>query len=141
MFKGAGVQGDLNGFLDAGSHITGELHFEDTFRIDGNLTGDIVSEGDLIIGEHGDVDGEVRVRRVFVSGKVQGSLKASERVEINSTGKVVADIYTPSLMIEEGAFFEGRCSMQRPKDMPRPVEASPALASSKNVTRMPISKR
>ena len=112
MFKSSGSQGDFNGFLDAGSHMTGELHFEDTFRIEGRFTGTIVSDGDLIVGERGDVDGEIRVSRVYVSGTVRGALRASECVEITSDGKVLADVFTPSLNIEDGAFFEGRCSME-----------------------------
>lgn len=113
MRKSAAVQGDLNGFLDAGSHMNGELRFEDTFRIDGKMTGNVVAEGDLIVGERGEVDGEVKVRRVFVSGVVRGVLKASERVEITAGGKVYADLFTASLRIEDGALFEGKCAMER----------------------------
>ncbi len=134
MFKGSGSQGDLNGFLDAGSHMTGELYFEDTFRIDGKFTGTVVSDGDLIVGERGDVDGEIKVCRVYVSGTVRGALRASERVEITAAGKVLADVYTPSLTIDEGAFFEGRCSMER-------VAAKPADAAHKKVAQMPLAKR
>lgn len=135
MFKNASVQGDLNGFLDAGSHMNGELSFEDTFRVDGKMTGSVVAEGDLIVGERGHVDGEIRVRRVFVSGKVTGSLGASERVEITATGKVMADLQTPLLTIEEGAFFEGRCSMAST------AAADKSVAKSKKVAQMPIAKR
>ena len=134
MFKSSGAQGDLNGFLDAGSHMTGELHFEDTFRIDGKFSGIVVSEGDLIVGEHGDVDGEIRVRRVFVSGTVRGSLRAAERVEITASGKVEADVSAPSLSIDDGAFFEGRCSMER-------LQPSAAQGGREKVARMPMVKR
>ncbi len=129
MFKSSSSQGDLNGFLDAGSHMTGELNFEDTFRIDGKLTGSIVSDGELIVGERGDVDGEIKVRRVFVSGTVRGSLRATERVEVTSVGKVMADVFTPTLMIDEGAFFEGRCSMERME------------SGLEKVTPIPLAKR
>ncbi|MEL7061053.1 MAG: polymer-forming cytoskeletal protein [Acidobacteriota bacterium] len=111
MLKRTASQGELNGFLDAGSHIRGELHFEDTFRIDGKLTGKISSEGDLVIGEKGEVDGEIDVRRVFVSGTVQGTLRAAERLEITSTGRVTADLHAPTLIIESGAYFQGTSSM------------------------------
>ena len=130
MFKGSAAQGDLNGFLDAGSHMTGELHFEDTFRIDGKFTGNVVSNGDLIVGERGDVDGEIKVHRIFVSGTVRGTLRAAERVEIIAAGKVLADVYTPSLMIDDGAHFEGRCSMERQGE-----------GASKKVAQMPFAKR
>ncbi len=134
MFKSSSSQGDLNGFLDAGSHMTGELHFEDTFRIDGRFTGTIVSDGDLIIGDRGDVDGEIRVCRVYVSGTVRGALRASERVEVTAAGKVLADVYTPSLTIDDGAFFEGRCSMER---LGAPVKES----DRKKVAQMPLANR
>lgn len=104
--------GDLNGFLDAGSHIKGELHFEDTFRIEGKLTGSVVSDGELVIGDRGEVEGEVKARRVYVSGTVRGTLRGTERVEISSTGRVLADLFTPTLKIEEGAVLEGHCSMK-----------------------------
>ena len=134
MFKSSSSQGDLNGFLDAGSHMTGELHFEDTFRIDGRFTGTIVSDGDLIIGDRGDVEGEIRVCRVYVSGTVRGALRASERVEVTASGKVLADVYTPSLTLDDGAHFEGRCSMERLGD--------PAKDSDrKKVAQMPLANR
>lgn len=125
MFKSDGDRGDLNGFLDAGSHIEGDLHFEDTFRIDGRLTGRVVSKGDLVVGEQGQIEGEIRVGRLFISGTVKGSVVADQRVEITSRGKVGADLETPSLVIEDGAFFEGRCSMgKRSESTPeRPVVA------------------
>ncbi len=126
--KGGGGQGELNGFLDAGSQLQGELRFEDTFRIDGKFAGSIVSDGDLIVGEGGRVDAEISVRRIFVSGEVDGSLSALEKVEITSEGKVRADLQTPSLTIEDGAFFEGRCSMDRPRQKQKTGE---------KVTRMP----
>lgn len=106
-------KGDLNGFLDAGSHIKGELFFEDTFRIDGRLTGSATSRGDLVVGESGEVEADVRVGRIFVSGTVSGSIHASQRIEITSGGRVSADIETPSLVVEDGAVFEGRCSMTK----------------------------
>ena len=134
MFKSSGSQGDLNGFLDAGSHMTGELHFEDTFRIDGRFTGTIVSDGDLIVGDRGDVDGEIRVCRVYVSGTVRGSLRASERVEVTAAGKVLADVHTPSLTIDDGAFFEGRCSMER-------LDNPEKKGDRKKVAQMPLANR
>lgn len=121
-------KGDLNGFLDAGSHINGELHFEDTFRIDGRLTGQAISEGDLVVGETGEVDAEVRVGRLFVSGLVRGKIQASRRVEVTAGGKLLADIKTPSLVIEDGAIFEGRCMMGAKK----------GLETAPKVARMPV---
>lgn len=112
--KARGQGGDLNGFLDAGSHIQGDLLFEDTFRVDGKVTGKILSDGDLVVGVGGEVDGEVVVGTIFVSGTLRGRVKATKRLEIASGGRVYATLETPSLVIEDGAFFEGQSAMVRP---------------------------
>lgn len=110
MSRGAERVGELNGFLDGGSRIEGELHFTDTFRVEGTLVGKVSSQGDLIVGKESTVEGDIRVRRLFVSGVVRGSVEA-ERVEIGPGARVEADVATPALLIEEGAHFQGRCVM------------------------------
>lgn len=114
IFKSEGRQSsDLNGFLDSGSHLEGELRFEASFRVDGKLTGTVRSAGDLIVGESGEVEGELYVGQVFVSGTVRGTIHASRRIQIASSGKVFAELDTPALVIEDGATFEGHCAMSR----------------------------
>jgi cytoskeletal protein CcmA (bactofilin family) len=125
MFKSGESSGSFNGFLDAGSHIKGELQFEDEFRVDGKVTGKVTSKGDLILGEGGEVDGEVVVGRVFVSGTLRGSVDASRQIEISPGGRVFADVNTPSLVIQDGAIFEGSCSMKK----------APAATASQEPTR------
>ncbi len=66
-----------------------------------------------MVGEEGTVDGEIEVGTLFVSGAVQGKVKAARRIEITSGGRVHADLETPSLQIEDGAHFEGGCLMRR----------------------------
>jgi cytoskeletal protein CcmA (bactofilin family) len=113
MMKSTAKQGDLNGFLDRGSHLRGDLQFETHFRVHGTLTGEVNTEGELIVGDGGIVDGQLRVGQIIVSGLVKGSIHASGRVQITSTGKVYADVETPSLIVEDGALFEGKCTMSR----------------------------
>lgn len=113
IFKSEGRQSDLNGFLDSGSHLEGELRFEASFRVDGKLTGIVRSEGDLIVGESGEVEGELYVGQLFVSGTVRGTIHASRKIQIAPNGKVFAELDTPSLIIEDGATFEGQCAMTR----------------------------
>jgi cytoskeletal protein CcmA (bactofilin family) len=113
IFKSEGKQGDLNGFLDNGSHVQGELRFDASFRVDGKLTGKVQSDGDLIVGDSGEIEGEISVGQIFVSGTVKGTVRAQRRIQIAPHGKVFAELDTPSLVIEDGATFEGRCSMNR----------------------------
>ncbi len=103
--------GELNGFLDRGSIFKGELEFEDTMRIDGKFNGKISSKNELIVGESAQIDGDIHVGRIAISGTVIGKIVADQRVEIHRNGKVYSDIDTPALIIEEGAIFQGNCVM------------------------------
>ena len=122
IFKPNAAQGELNGFLDSGSQIDGELRFEASFRVDGKFTGKIISSGSLVVGESGEVDAEVQVAHIFVTGVLRGTVTAGARLQIAPGGRVYADITTPSLVIEDGATFEGRCTMTREE---RPVQGEP----------------
>lgn len=106
-----GKSGELNGFLDRGASFKGELEFEDTMRIDGRFNGRISSKNELIVGESAQIEGDIHVGRVAISGTVIGKIVAAQRVEIHRNGKVYSDIDTPALIIEEGAIFQGNCVM------------------------------
>ena len=71
------------------------------------------SNGDLYVGEHGEVEGEIRVGRLFVTGKVQAVVQA-QRVEIAPGGQLRGEVSTPILVIDEGAIFEGQARMTEP---------------------------
>jgi cytoskeletal protein CcmA (bactofilin family) len=101
----------LNGFLDKGSQLTGELQFEETFRIDGRFEGKIRSGSELILGDTAEVTGEIDVARLSVNGSLKGTVRATERVELHPRARVEADVTTPVLKIEEGARFDGSCRM------------------------------
>ena len=119
--------GDLNGFLDAASSLEGELRFENTFRVDGGLRGKVISSGDLIVGRDAVVDAEIHVGRLYISGTVRGSARAAQRIEIAPGARVDSDLETPTLIIEEGAHFQGRCAML---EKPRPAAAPKPAASA-----------
>lgn len=130
IFKSDGKQSDLNGFLDKGSHIEGNLRFQTTFRIDGKFTGKVHSDGDLVVGDGGEVEGDLVVGQVFISGTVRGTIRAARRVQITPTGKVSAEIDTASLVIEDGALFEGTCTMSREAAKPAGSGAATAAGNS-----------
>ncbi len=104
----------LNGFIDRGSHFSGDLTFEETFRIDGRFEGTIRSGSELILGDSAEVTAEIEVGRLSVNGHLRGSVKAFERVELLARSRVYADLSAPILKIEEGAFFQGSCKMREP---------------------------
>jgi len=97
--------------LGEGTEMTGEVSFTSRLRVNGIIKGKVRSEATLEIGPGGKVEAEINVRNVSISGEFRGVIKASDRVEIHKDGKVFGDIYTPCLIIEAGAIFEGRCNM------------------------------
>jgi cytoskeletal protein CcmA (bactofilin family) len=102
----------LNGFVDSGCTIRGELEFANSFRIDGTLEGTVRSRSELVVGEAGVVTGEIEVARCLVGGQVRGKVRASEQVVLHATARVWAEIRTPALVMEEGAFLEGTVTME-----------------------------
>lgn len=105
----------LNGFVDSGCTIRGELEFASSFRIDGTLEGTVRSRSELVVGEAGVVTGEIEVARCLVGGQVRGTVRASEQVVLHATARVWAEIHTPALVMEEGAFLEGTVTMEGSK--------------------------
>lgn len=126
IFKNEASAGELDGFLDRGSRMEGELRFRSSFRIDGHYVGDVASDGHLIVGERGKVEGEIRVGRLLVSGVVEGLLEGSQQVHLAPSARVLGEIRTPSLIIEDGATFDGRCSMVSGEAKPAKREESEA---------------
>ena len=104
---------ELNGFVDGGCTVRGELEFSHSFRVDGRIEGTVNSKAELIVGEPGVVEGEIAVARCLVGGTVRGHIRATETVVLHATAKVWADIRTPALVMEEGAFLEGTVNMER----------------------------
>jgi cytoskeletal protein CcmA (bactofilin family) len=85
-------------------------------RVDGHLSGQVKSEGGtLIIGNNGQVDADIEVAVATIHGTVNGDIVASQRLELGRAAKVNGNIQTPSLVIEQGAVFEGSCRMMQQK--------------------------
>lgn len=103
--------GGLTAFIDQGSQFEGKLNFKDTVRIDGEFTGEISSENTLIVGETGEITATIRSNIVVVSGSVSGNIYAGRQIVLHKTARVEGDLQCPSIMIEEGALFNGNLKM------------------------------
>ncbi len=102
----------ISGFIDKETEINGDIKFKENFRIDGVFKGKILTGGGLIVGETGEVDADIDVISIAINGRVKGSIKAKEKIEIFSKGRVIGSVATPKLIIEDGAFFQGSCQME-----------------------------
>lgn len=109
-FKKDGPE-EIVSVLGEGVELEGTLAFTSGLRVDGALRGRVTSEGYLQIGPRGKIEADVRVRRISINGEFRGVLRASDRVEIHREGRVCGEVYTPCLIIEAGALFDGKCNM------------------------------
>ncbi len=126
-------EGRLSGFVGYGTKLTGETNFQAMLRVDGHLTGTVTSEnGTLIIGSSGKVDADIMVASAMINGTVNGDIITSERLELGRTARVMGNIQTPRLTIEDGAILEGGCSMIKAKEAveKRKVEMTAPVAAS-----------
>lgn len=109
-------EGNLSGYVGNGTTLTGEANFKMMLRVDGLLSGRVSSEdGTLIVGTNGQVDANIDVSVAVIHGTVNGDIVASQRLELGRAAKVNGNIQTPSLVIEQGAIFEGSCRMMQQK--------------------------
>lgn len=104
--------GEINTLLGRGSEFEGKLTFEGTVRIDGTLKGEVFSDDVLIVGEGARVEAEIDVGEIIIQGAVVGNIRAKRSIEILTPGRVKGDLSTPSLQIDKGVIFEGRCFME-----------------------------
>ena len=110
-------EGTLSGYVGNGTSLTGEANFRGMLRVDGHLTGRVVSQdGTLLVGTNGHVDADIEVAIATINGTVNGDIIATERLEMGRAAHVKGNIQTPSLMIEQGAIFEGSCRMSQLKE-------------------------
>lgn len=106
--------------LGAGTTIKGDIQSNGDFRIDGILLGSIQSKGKIVIGETGNVEGEVTCRNADVSGKVKAQITVSELLTLKATARLSGEITTSKLSIEPGAKFSGTCNMSESPTGTRP---------------------
>lgn len=108
----SGNTGMINTVIGENSKIEGLLAASDPARIDGFLQGKILSKSSVIVGEHGVVKGDIKAEEILVAGTVYGNLTAGQRIELTETGRVLGDMITKTLVIDEGASFKGNCTME-----------------------------
>ncbi len=97
------------GFLGQDTAFEGKLSFQGAVRIDGRFSGEIETEGTLIVGQEAEVEADIRASRVLISGTVRGDISAGEKIDILYPGKVFGNIVSGVVTVEEGVVFEGKC--------------------------------
>ena len=122
---------ELVGLLEPGIEFEGKMTVASGMvRINTHIKGEVDCAGAVIVAEQGEVDGEVRSKFISVAGKIKGTIRASEKIEIKANGVVLGDIHTGSLVIEPGGYFDGQCHMPVPEPMSQSEETEEAKRNS-----------
>jgi len=115
--------------------IVGQIFSKEDLYVDGDLEGTIEAlEHKISIGPNGKVQAGVKAREVVILGNLQGNVEAADKIEIRKDAKLVGDIKTARIVIEDGAFFKGSIDIVRhepkPAQAPQRQQAAPASASA-----------
>lgn len=98
-------------YFGPNTNLEGDLHSNGDIHVDGKLSGAIVCNGDLIIGEGSKVYAQVKAKNVIVSGYFKGEIETIDGLEILPTGHVEGDIKGSKLTIHEGGIYKGKVNM------------------------------
>jgi cytoskeletal protein CcmA (bactofilin family) len=125
--------------------IIGQIHSKEDLYVDGDVEGTVEApDNRLTIGPNGSVHATVKAREVVVLGSIQGNVEAAERIEIKKEAKLVGDIRTARIVIEDGAYFKGSIDIVKPEpakvSMPK-AQAPPASAPAPATAAAPDNKR
>jgi cytoskeletal protein CcmA (bactofilin family) len=105
--------------------IVGQIYSKEDLYVDGEIEGTVEAlEHKLTIGPHGTVHAGIKAREVVALGNITGNVEASEKIEIHKEAKLVGDIRTARIIIEDGAYFKGSIDIVKPE--PAKPAAKPA---------------
>ena len=111
MAKNNDHENNAINLIGIGTEITGDVNSNGDIRIDGTLTGNLVTKGKVVIGETGKVKGEITCKNSDVSGVIEGKIVVAQLLSLKISAKVNGDIQTNKLAIEPGSKFTGNCNM------------------------------
>lgn len=102
---------DQINIIGAGTTIKGDIDCKGDMRIDGKVTGNIQISGKMVVGQSGDINGQVTCKNSEIEGKIEGKVFVAELLVLKNTASILGDIVTAKLAIEPGATFTGNCKM------------------------------
>jgi cytoskeletal protein CcmA (bactofilin family) len=110
--------------------IKGEVHSQEDLYVDGEVDGSIeLREHCLTVGPNGKTHSSVRAREVVVLGSIQGNVEARDKIAIRKNGKLVGDIKTAGIIIDDGAYFKGSIDIVKTDSKPAPQKKEQAMAA------------
>jgi cytoskeletal protein CcmA (bactofilin family) len=124
--------------------IVGQIYSKEDLYVDGEIEGTVEAlEHKLTIGPHGTVHAGIKAREVVALGNITGNVEASDKIEIHKEAKLVGDIRTSRIIIEDGAYFKGSIDIVKPEPAkppakPTPPAHAPAPAAAASSAALPF---
>lgn len=119
--------------------IVGQIFSREDLYVDGDLEGTVEAlEHKLTIGPHGTAKAAIKAREVVVLGTIQGNVEATDKMEIKKDAKLVGDIRTARIIIEDGAYFKGSIDIVKPEPVKAPPRPQPAVAAPAAPSAVPV---
>ncbi len=109
LSKESAVAGKLDTYIGEDTSFEGTLKSKKSLSIYGSVKGAIECQGCVVIGQSGNMEGDILAGDVTISGKVVGNVTARSKLELASTGVLQGDVKTPRLIMEDGSKFDGHC--------------------------------
>lgn len=105
------IESNSINIVGIGTKITGDVNSNGDIRVDGSLTGKLITKGKVVIGETGKVKGEINCKNSDVEGTIEGKITVSELLSLKAKARIRGDIIAARLAIEPGCQFTGNCDM------------------------------
>lgn len=121
--------------IGKGAVCNGDFCAEGSVRIDGTINGNVAVTETLILGTTGVINGDVEARAAVVGGEIIGNVKVAEKTELTSTARIIGNITTVLIVIDENAVFQGNCNMNQEEPGKRPRPAVKALRAGKKTAK------
>lgn len=112
-----GVKSDETTIISNGVRIEGKVTSAGNIRVDGEIQGDISSKSNVIVGESGQVNGQINADSITIGGKVSGSVQAKDKLTLEAKANLKGDLFTKILVVEAGAKFDGKSKMGDARDI------------------------
>lgn len=98
-------------FISKGTLIEGNIDTPGNFRIEGKLTGNLISKAKVALGPIAVIKGDIKAQNAEVDGTIDGNIDVAELLTLKATAVVTGNISTAKLVVEPGAVFNGKCTM------------------------------
>lgn len=128
----SGRSGDLNTIIGKGALIEGTIKVQNSMRLDGKVSGHILTTDSLVVGKEGEITGEVRTKNAIIGGRLNGQIFASGKVVLEARATLAGDIKTAKLTISDGARFDGNVAMSEDGGIKALAQTSQASGPAQN---------